>query len=255
MYDPVLADLSTEFLRIDYHVILFNMRGVGSSAGRSSFTGIPESQDMQKVVSWATEEIANLDTVVLLGYSYGSLITSLCPSPTRLFPDKIVRSSHILLSHPLGPIHFLTFFHASKYADALEKLLHDPMANVLVLHGGRDQFTGSKRYENWVAQCRHIRELRVLRRDGGNPPRRKSFASDSTERPAIASSVGSSKTLQPSSANAGGTGMLESIAGYQAIFIPRGDHFWRGDGGKEMRRSVMSWVRRLDAGEFDRPAA
>ena len=36
------------------------------SGGRSSFTGVPESEDLQKVVAWSLDEILNVHTVVLL---------------------------------------------------------------------------------------------------------------------------------------------------------------------------------------------
>ncbi|KAG8968292.1 hypothetical protein FRC03_007948, partial [Tulasnella sp. 419] len=66
MDDPVLDGISRVFLRLDYHVVLFNSRGVGHSSGHSSLTGIPESEDLLKVIEWALQEVGSVETVVLV---------------------------------------------------------------------------------------------------------------------------------------------------------------------------------------------
>ena len=81
---------------------------------------------------------------MLQGYSYGSLIASLHP----VLSD--VRTSHILLSYPLGPRSWLTAFHSSRYQTALQDLVRAPDANVLVLYGDRDDFTSAGTYDAWA---------------------------------------------------------------------------------------------------------
>lgn len=58
--------------------------------------------------------------------------------------------SHILLSYPLGPRSWLTAFHGSHYTQTLNGLLQDPRANVLVVYGDQDEFTGAENYDVWA---------------------------------------------------------------------------------------------------------
>lgn len=76
------------------------------------------------------------------GYSYGSLIASLQP----VLPG--ITTSHILLSYPMGVRGWLTLF-SSRYKEKLNKLLHNPAANVLVVFGDRDEFTSAASYRAW----------------------------------------------------------------------------------------------------------
>lgn len=83
------------------------------------------------------------------GYSHGALITSLHP----VLPAPI-KTSHLLLSYPLGPRSFLTLFHGGTYTDRLNKLINDPRSNVLIIHGDQDEFTGVETYEGWVTELK-----------------------------------------------------------------------------------------------------
>jgi hypothetical protein len=61
-----------------------------------------------------------------------------------------VKTSHFLLSYPLGPRGWLTLFRSSHYQTQLETLLRDERSNVLVVYGGKDEFTGIDSYGGWV---------------------------------------------------------------------------------------------------------
>ncbi len=65
-----------------------------------------------------------------------------------------IKVSHVLLSYPLGPRTWLTAFRSGTYTSALNDLLHNPKANVLVLYGNRDEFTGEESYDAWTEQLR-----------------------------------------------------------------------------------------------------
>jgi len=229
MHDHVLNGLSKVFLKLDYHVVLFNTRGVGNSSGRSSLTGMSESQDLQAVLGYAVEEIANLDTVILVGYSYGALITSLIPSPIRLYPEKIKHAAHILVSYPLGPmVSLLTFFKAGNYTSALDKLLADPELNVFFIYGNKDQFFGSSRYDALVKRCQDIRRRAGTSLAGSLGP----------------SAVGEGHHTQ------GNIDPLEppktpSIGKFNAEMIDHADHFWHGRSGRKLRQAVSDWVGQL----------
>ncbi|PIL35461.1 hypothetical protein GSI_02188 [Ganoderma sinense ZZ0214-1] len=92
--------------------------------------------------------MGNVTSLVIAGYSYGSLIASLHP----VLED--VKTSHILLSYPMGPRHWLTAFHGHRYMTALRTLVDDPRSNVLVVYGDDDNFTAVQSYDSWVASLR-----------------------------------------------------------------------------------------------------
>ena len=62
-----------------------------------------------------------------------------------------LQTSHILLSYPIGPRHWLTAFHGHRYTTALHSLIHDPRSNVLIVYGDDDNFTSEAAYDAWVA--------------------------------------------------------------------------------------------------------
>ncbi|EMD33942.1 hypothetical protein CERSUDRAFT_55817 [Gelatoporia subvermispora B] len=144
MEDPVLQLLSAPLEEKGYHVLRYNSRGVGKSTGWPSLTGSREVQDLRELIQWALDTIPTTTSVVIIGYSYGSLIASCIP----VHPD--VQTSHILLSYPIGPRHWLTAFHGRSYAAALRGLVRDPRSNVLIVYGDRDDFTSSDVYDTWM---------------------------------------------------------------------------------------------------------
>jgi hypothetical protein len=61
-----------------------------------------------------------------------------------------LRTTHILISYPLGPRGLLTAFHSRTYQRALEDLVRHPGARVLLCQGDADDFTGSEAYDAWA---------------------------------------------------------------------------------------------------------
>ncbi|KAI5119111.1 hypothetical protein M0805_007858 [Coniferiporia weirii] len=148
MSDPVLHTFLRPLQARGFHVIRYNSRGVGRSSGWASLTGAPEAKDLQEVVQWGLTNVPDVQHVLILGYSHGSLIAS----QYQHLPS--IRTSHILLSYPLGPRAFLTCFRSRAYDQALTALLENPNADVLVLFGDSDEFTGIESYERWAAQLK-----------------------------------------------------------------------------------------------------
>ncbi|EGN98980.1 hypothetical protein SERLA73DRAFT_181742 [Serpula lacrymans var. lacrymans S7.3] len=145
MNDPVIHTLVLLLQAREYHVIYYNSRGVGKSTGTASFTGQSEANDLKAIVQLALEEIPSIQTVVLVGYSHGSLITSLHPI---LQPN--IKIWYLLLSYPLSPRGFLTLFRSKSYESALNNLVRHPDVNILVVFGDRDNFTSESKYDNWT---------------------------------------------------------------------------------------------------------
>ncbi|KAF7330476.1 Peptidase-S15 domain-containing protein [Mycena venus] len=141
--DPVLHTLMKPLHARGYHVLRYNSRGVGRSTGWASFTGLSEAGDLAALIQWGIDELKNVRSIVVLGYSYGSLIASLQP----VLPN--IPTSHVLVSYPLGVRGWLTLF-KSRYEEALKELLRNPASNVLVVHGDSDQFTSSAAYRTWT---------------------------------------------------------------------------------------------------------
>ncbi|PPQ65269.1 hypothetical protein CVT26_000229 [Gymnopilus dilepis] len=143
--DPVLSYLAEPLLSHNYHVLRFNSRGVGGSSGWASLTGFKEVEDLKAVIQWALENIPGVESLVILGYSHGSLVASMHPVLDN------VKTSHILLSYPIGPRGFLTLFNSSSYTRALNDLVHHPRSNVLIIFGDCDEFTSQSKYKAWAA--------------------------------------------------------------------------------------------------------
>ncbi|KAJ3863126.1 Alpha/Beta hydrolase protein [Lentinula novae-zelandiae] len=167
MHDPVL-DIITESLQIkDYHVFKYNSRGVGGSSGWPSLTGFTEGKDMEAVVDWSIRYVQSLaisNAAEIIGYSYGSLIASLHP----LMQNTQIKTSHILISYPLGPRSYLTLFRSSTYASRLQELIRSQDSNVLIIYGDQDEFTSAKSYESWAKELQGQRGLSLLCRSGAS---------------------------------------------------------------------------------------
>ncbi|KAF4597357.1 hypothetical protein EYR40_007809 [Pleurotus pulmonarius] len=166
MDDPVLHSLSGVLEKHEYHILRYNSRGVGASKGWPSLTGHTEGRDLEALVQWALQTIPELRSIVLLGYSHGSLIASLHP----LLPPP-VEISHILLSYPLGARMFLTLFNSGTYASKLKELVDNPASNVLIIFGDQDEFTGVSNYDEWAKSLSsetRTGALKVVKVEGGS---------------------------------------------------------------------------------------
>ncbi|KAI0255135.1 alpha/beta-hydrolase [Lactifluus subvellereus] len=146
MNDPVLMALLrplTHYLK--YHVLRYNARGVGRSSGWKSFTGLQEAEDLRELLIYALKRLGDVRELALIGYSNGALTASLHP----VLPAPL-RTTHVLISYPLGPRGLLTAFRTRTYQSALEGLVRDPRARVLLCYGDADDFTGVEAYDGWA---------------------------------------------------------------------------------------------------------
>ncbi|KAG9076685.1 hypothetical protein FS749_011502 [Ceratobasidium sp. UAMH 11750] len=121
--DPVLVNLAVVLaVGLGINVFVPNSRAVGNSEGRSSFSGQAEAKDLQELVQWCVNKVENVDCVLIVGYSHGSLLAS---------------------CHPVLPAPMRTYH--------LRQLVQDARANVLIMYGDRDQFTAINKYSAWAA--------------------------------------------------------------------------------------------------------
>ncbi|CAE6413710.1 unnamed protein product [Rhizoctonia solani] len=138
----IAVTLNTKF---NMHVFVPNMRSVGNSTGRASFSGQSEAADLEELTQWCISKVANTNSLTIVGYSHGALLAS-----CHLVLPEPIQTYYVLLSYPLSPLPLLTFFNASKYRERLSRLVHDPRARVLILLGDRDQFTSADSFESWA---------------------------------------------------------------------------------------------------------
>ncbi|KAL4066748.1 Alpha/Beta hydrolase protein [Scleroderma yunnanense] len=156
MDDPTIQTIVKLLVRLNIYVVYYNSRGVGRSTGHASFTGRQEGEDLQELVQHFLHNEPHITSVTILGYSYGSLIATLHPV---LAPP--IKTSYVLLSYPLTPRGLLTLFHTRVYSAALDGLLDDSRANVLIIYGDRDDFTGKARYDAWSEMLQETSEAKA----------------------------------------------------------------------------------------------
>jgi hypothetical protein len=81
-----------------------------------------------------------------------------------------MKTSHVLLSYPLGARGLLTLFRTNTYATGLNQLIRDPGANVLVVYGNYDEFTREVNYDEWAGELAAVDrkgELKVVKVEQG----------------------------------------------------------------------------------------
>lgn len=62
----VITKLTEPLRKKGYHTLRFNARGVGSSTGWSSLTGMLEGKDLEGLVQWALDQITNVQSLLLI---------------------------------------------------------------------------------------------------------------------------------------------------------------------------------------------
>ncbi|EGG12660.1 uncharacterized protein MELLADRAFT_101116 [Melampsora larici-populina 98AG31] len=123
--DPVIRRLAFHLASLNWMVVLFDARGIGSSTGRASWTWV-------------------------LGYSHGALVAS-ASTPILLPADAPrLKTPLLLISYPVSYIWALTSFNASHFEKALQAQLTGSDEELLIIYGDSDQFTSQKAYRKWL---------------------------------------------------------------------------------------------------------
>ncbi|KAG2157998.1 Alpha/Beta hydrolase protein [Suillus bovinus] len=156
MHEPTVEVLTRLLQDKNYYVIRYNSRGVGKSTGWPSLTGKAEGEDLKALVHEVLAEEPKIDSLTIIGYSYGSMIALLHPV---LNPK--VKTSYILLSYPISLRGLLTMFHTGMYSSALRDILCNPDARLLVIYGDKDELTSKSKYDKWVNTLRQTDGLKA----------------------------------------------------------------------------------------------
>ncbi|KAK9481386.1 hypothetical protein V1514DRAFT_323671 [Lipomyces japonicus] len=157
--DPVVRYFARKLIqKFQYEAVVyaFNFKGVTT---RTSWTSKSEQQDLSGVISALTQSYPLVRTVLIVGYSYGAMIASKIDSSS--FASEGVRFAYMLLSPVLWPATVLLTmsFMASQGEPQIHQILARDLENkieppeggkVLVVHGTKDSFTRTNRYDKWI---------------------------------------------------------------------------------------------------------
>eukprot|EP00960_Hanusia_phi_P068002 766749-Hanusia_phi.AAC.4 len=152
MDDHVILSVRNALIDQGFLVCRFNFRGVGNSSGSGSFTGVSERKNVLRVCKFLLEgapiagrKLANVEKIVLVGYSYGSVIA--CSVVDKM--EEIVGA--VAISYPLRYAWALVCWKASKY---WEKFACSEKSK-LFLYGTEDDFTGKDQLHSAFKKLKH----------------------------------------------------------------------------------------------------
>ncbi|KAI8907317.1 Alpha/Beta hydrolase protein, partial [Gorgonomyces haynaldii] len=140
MNNNIVMSLAQHYAQQGYSVLRYNQRGVGQSAGRTSWTAQEEVKDLEQICAYVLEHCAS---ITLVGYSFGALV-SLGAATNCRHLDKIV-----LISYPAGVMFSLTAFHSQYYIDLMQSLTN---VEKLLIIGDKDNFTSVSSFKSWTDQ-------------------------------------------------------------------------------------------------------
>ena len=98
-------------------------------------------------------------TLLLAGYSYGSLAASACPPPSDT-ANVHFETSYLLISYPLSVAWALCALQTSFFASALRTRSKDH--RVLAVYGDQDQFTAVEKLRRWAAELGRSESFRSV---------------------------------------------------------------------------------------------
>jgi len=117
----------------------FNFRGVGKSGGSGSWRGGSERDDVKAVAQYLLKTHATVRRLLLVGYSYGSVIAA---SVADELPEI---AAFAAISYPFGPLWFMGLSPLLKYAQ-------DSQKPKLFVIGDADNFSSVSRFTDRVAE-------------------------------------------------------------------------------------------------------
>ncbi|KAL6049606.1 DLH domain-containing protein [Balamuthia mandrillaris] len=154
----VVSAIFNRFVQEGICAVKFNFRGVGSSTGSWTWRGTGEREDLRAVCDYLQAH-HRVSDITLIGYSYGSVISS------SLLPDIPAAKACVAVSYPFGVLPFLLL------GWLLPKSL-SPVKPILWVMGKEDQFTGEQRFERRRKEREKAKEELMTMNHLGLPMRR-----------------------------------------------------------------------------------
>ena len=139
-----------------------------------------------------------------------------------------LRTTHILISYPLGPRGLLTAFHSRTYQRTLEDLVRQPTARVLLCQGDTDDFTGAGAYEAWAEALGKLAVRDDASSEGEDVERHQEADGEGDD--ADDDGGGEDWPIEP-----GGNGL-------EVVRIPGASHFWGGQATRGLIEAVTQFL-------------
>ena len=133
------GELSYALSSFGFYTCRFNFRGVGRSSGCCTWRGHGEREDLKAVVDWLCDE-QGMTRIILVGYSYGSMISNSCVD----LRDEI--KAFVSISTPFPCYWGLSLFNCK----AMLNLAQRSSKPKLFICGNQDQFTSTAQYKRYI---------------------------------------------------------------------------------------------------------
>lgn len=142
MDNNVPSEIANALTTFGYNTVRFNFRGVGRSSGCCTWRGHGERNDLKTILTWilSNKGIPNIEHIVLVGYSYGSMISN---SAADLFPQI---KAFVSIATPFTCYWGLSLFNCA-YFNRSARTTTKPK---LFMCGDADDFTGTKNYKKYT---------------------------------------------------------------------------------------------------------
>ena len=169
MNNNVVDTLAKAFAHAGYYVVRFNFRGVGKSNGRCTCRANGERKDVIKIIDMLTGTgesakmkckkyeklgIPKLKRILLVGYSYGSMITNSCVRTRK----EII--GYVSISCPFPVMWFLSCFNTNRLWEGM--LTVKPK---LFICGTDDDFTSESTFGDYIKQIPKFNRRSVMVED------------------------------------------------------------------------------------------
>jgi len=105
MRNNVVYALCKYFSSLGATTLRFNFRGVGRSSGSGSWFGETERGDVVSCCNYLLENHKHINKILLIGYSYGSVISSSVAGEI----DSVI--GFCAISYPFGPLYLMLLGH------------------------------------------------------------------------------------------------------------------------------------------------
>eukprot|EP01120_Amphizonella_sp_Union-15-10_P001249 TRINITY_DN112_c0_g1_i1.p1 TRINITY_DN112_c0_g1~~TRINITY_DN112_c0_g1_i1.p1 ORF type:complete len:233 (+),score=26.76 TRINITY_DN112_c0_g1_i1:172-870(+) len=134
--------------RLGFTTLRYNVRGVGKSEGKNSWRGGPERSDVLACSKYLLQEVG-VSSVLLVGYSYGSVIAS------SVADEMNEIMGYVSISYPFGPLSFMLLGHLLSCAKTCK--------DKLFIMGDRDSFTGVETFRRRVDEMPDSKRYRIVK--------------------------------------------------------------------------------------------
>jgi len=163
MHNPVVTRLARYFRRIGITTLQLNFAGSQIGRGWKEVSQVEEAASYLLSGTHCSNTSPNMDTnsqqthapsyILLVGYSYGSLITA---TATASIPKCV---GHISIAPPFGVMRWLLLFNSSYHTRQAKKRAHLPRFWIM---GEKDNFTSPSTFEKALKEYPHDSTTHIL---------------------------------------------------------------------------------------------